>query len=388
MSYSDARVLVVDDVADNRDLLARRLARLGVGHVVQAADGHAALAAIAAEHFDLVLLDIMMPGMDGFAVLQALRDRGLLLELPVVVISATGEMEAAVRCIGLGAEDFLPKPFDPVLLRARVTAVLEKQSLRLAMRRELERKRKELAEARGLQRALLPAPVSQGRLRADVLLDSAREVGGDLVDMFFLADGRLVLALGDVSDKGAAAAFFMARGHAVLRSLAARPDALALFDDPAAVVSLANQALAQHNDACMFITLWLGVVEPRTGVIRHVRAGAVAPWRWSRDGGLERWQASGGLPLGLVEGALYRSAQTLLAPGDAVLAVTDGVTEAEDAGAVQYGDAATAAWFEAAALAGLEPAPALAALLARVRAHEAGGEATDDTAALFLRVQA
>lgn len=386
MSYRNARVLVVDDVADNRDLLARRLARLGVGHVAQAEDGQAALAAIADGQFDLVLLDIMMPGLDGFGVLAALRDQGVLHELPVVVISAIGEMEAVVRCIGLGAEDFLPKPFDPVLLRARVSAVLDKQAMRLAMRRELERKRRELGEARGLQRALLPAAVEEPGLRADVLLESAREIGGDLVDMFRLGDGRLVLILGDVSDKGAAAAFFMARCHAVLRGLAARPDAASLFDDPAEVVRQANLALSQHNDACMFITLWLGVLEPASGAIRHLRAGAVAPWRWSATAGLERWDASGGLPLGLVEGALYRATQSVLAPGDALLAVTDGVTEAENAELVQFGEAATAAWFAGAAADGAAPAPALAALLAAVRAHEAGTEATDDTAALFLRM--
>jgi phosphoserine phosphatase RsbU/P len=135
----NSAVLVVDDVAENRDLLVRRLKRLGIEDVEQAGNGIEALAAIERRRFDLVLLDIMMPELDGFGVLERLKANGHVNDLPIVVISALTEIEPVVRCIELGAEDFIFKPFNPTLLRARVMASLEKKALRDQTREELRR---------------------------------------------------------------------------------------------------------------------------------------------------------------------------------------------------------------------------------------------------------
>jgi adenylate cyclase len=122
-------ILVVDDNAANREMLSRRLAR--VGHRVQVvANGPDALALLEQQPIDLVLLDVLMPEMSGYEVLQRLTADKALREIPVVMISALDEMDSVVRCIELGAEDYLPKPFDPVLLRARIGACLEKKRLR------------------------------------------------------------------------------------------------------------------------------------------------------------------------------------------------------------------------------------------------------------------
>jgi len=122
-------LLVVDDNAANREMLSRRLAR--VGHRVQVvANGPDALALLQQQPIDLVLLDVLMPQMSGYEVLQRLTADEALREIPVVMISALDEMDSVVRCIELGAEDYLPKPFDPVLLRARIGACLEKKRLR------------------------------------------------------------------------------------------------------------------------------------------------------------------------------------------------------------------------------------------------------------------
>jgi class 3 adenylate cyclase/CheY-like chemotaxis protein len=124
-------ILVVDDDGGNRDLLVRRLTR--EGYEVQAApDGEAALAALAgrAGRVDLMLLDVMMPGLDGYEVLRRMKADPTLRDIPVLMISALDEVQSVVRCIELGAEDYLPKPFDPVLLRARIGACLEKKRLR------------------------------------------------------------------------------------------------------------------------------------------------------------------------------------------------------------------------------------------------------------------
>jgi len=158
MNNPNAKILVVDDVAENRDLLLRRLTRLGFAHIDQAANGVEALAAIAAQNYDLVLLDIMMPVLDGFGVLEALWRDGRINELPILVISALSEMDPVVRCIELGAADFIVKPFNPTLLRARVLSTLEKKALSDLTRDELRRKQLELNEARTLQLALAPPP--------------------------------------------------------------------------------------------------------------------------------------------------------------------------------------------------------------------------------------
>ena len=124
-----ARMLVVEDNEINRDMLNRRLEREGYS-VTLAANGRQALEIMDREPFDLVLLDIMMPELDGFTVLQRMRANPRLKETAVIMISALDEIASVVRCIEMGAEDYLPKPFDPVLLRARIGALLERKRLR------------------------------------------------------------------------------------------------------------------------------------------------------------------------------------------------------------------------------------------------------------------
>jgi len=137
MSACEGRILVVDDNEDNRYTLTRRLSREGYTDVVTASNGREALERLSEQEFDLVLLDIMMPEMDGYSVLEQLRASGRLANLPVIVISALDEFDSVVRCIEMGAEDYLPKPFNATLLKARIAAVLEKKRLRDDVVRQL-----------------------------------------------------------------------------------------------------------------------------------------------------------------------------------------------------------------------------------------------------------
>ncbi len=139
-NFQSSSVLVVDDNEMNRDMLCSLLE--ADGHKASVAEnGRLALESIKASPFDLVLLDVMMPEMDGYEVLQHLKSDPGLRDIPVIVLSALDEIGSVVRCIELGAEDYLPKPFDPVLLRARIGACLEKKHLRdqeVRLRTELE----------------------------------------------------------------------------------------------------------------------------------------------------------------------------------------------------------------------------------------------------------
>ena len=174
MTQPDATVLVVDDEAMNRLLLVRSLEQEGL-RVDTASDGLEALDRLRSRPFDLVLLDILMPLADGFEVLAVMKDDPTLAHVPVIVISALEDMESVVRCIEMGAEDYLPKPFDRSLLRARINAGLAKKRLVDLQREYLEQVGRVVdaaiaMEARRFDPALLE-PVSR---RTDALGQMAR----------------------------------------------------------------------------------------------------------------------------------------------------------------------------------------------------------------------
>ncbi len=160
------RILIVDDQVANRELLGRQLERQG--HTVSTAgDGRAALDLLRAEPFDLVLLDQMMPVLDGFSTLVELKRDPALRDLPVIMISALDEIAAVVRCIEHGAEDFLPKPFNPTLLRARIGAGLQKKRFRDRERAYLAELESERAKSDRLLLNVLPAPISERLKRGE-----------------------------------------------------------------------------------------------------------------------------------------------------------------------------------------------------------------------------
>jgi len=125
----DPALLVVDDNEDNRYVLSQQLNIQGYDNITIATNGHEALNNLRSKSFDLVLLDIMMPDLNGYEVLERMRSSPELRNIPVIMISGIGELDSVVRCIELGAEDYLPKPFEPTLLRARVRATLERKRL-------------------------------------------------------------------------------------------------------------------------------------------------------------------------------------------------------------------------------------------------------------------
>ena len=128
-SEQGGSILIVDDDEGNRAMLSRRLQRLGF-ETTTAENGRNALEKLKSARFDLMLLDIQMPELNGYQVLECLKAEGMLAGIPVIVLSASDETEKVARCIEMGAEDYLPKPFDPVVLQARIGASLEKKRLR------------------------------------------------------------------------------------------------------------------------------------------------------------------------------------------------------------------------------------------------------------------
>ena len=155
MSAKSGRILVVDDNEMNRDMLSRRLARRGF-EVTTAADGQGALDAVAQEHFDLILLDIMMPGIDGMEALQRLRKDYSASELPIIMATAKSESEDVVAALKLGANDYVTKPIDFQVALARVNIQLQLKRATEELRHAHTRMKRDLDAAAQVQQSLLP----------------------------------------------------------------------------------------------------------------------------------------------------------------------------------------------------------------------------------------
>src|ERR1051326_7121129 len=283
----------------------------------------------------------MMPELNGYQVLEHLKADRRLRDVPVIMISAVDEMDSIIRCIELGDEDYLAKPFNPTLLRARVGASLEKKRLRDEVHASLKRLEHELDAARKLQAGMLPSvfPTSSAAQPIEVfaLMDPAREVGGDLYDFFPVVHGLYAFLVGDVSDKGAPAAMFMARARSLVRMATELwqrlgPDSLT----PAQIVQVVDRELCQNNRDRMFVTLFLGFLDTRSGALAYVNAGHLGPLLMRASGEIEGITGKPEMPLGVRAGA-YENRTVDLLPGDTVLVFSDGVVEAMNLAEEFYG---------------------------------------------------
>jgi sigma-B regulation protein RsbU (phosphoserine phosphatase) len=379
------RLLVVDDNEDNRYTLTQRLKRQGYSDVATANNGREALEVLENEKFDLVLLDVMMPELTGYEVLERMHAHPKLRHLPVIMISAVDEIESVVRCIKLGAEDYLSKPFNPVLLSARVGATLEKKRLRDETAAHLARIQAELESAREIQLGMVPIdfPAAGALVEVFARLEPAREVGGDLYDFFYLDHDTLCFVIADVSEKGAPAALFMAHTNSMIRIVSAllrTPDGP--HPGPAEVLARVNQELCRANRACMFVTVFVAILDVPKATLTFSSAGHPNPYLATR-GGMRQLSAPGGLPLGIEADHEYEQGEYRLMHGDCLFVYTDGITEAMNAEGVWFTDERLRTTLEP--LCGLAPKELLDGVLAGVDAFVAGAPRADDIAAMAVR---
>lgn len=381
------RILVVDDNAANRELLSRRLRRQG--HVVEEAEnGRIALERVRADPFDLVLLDVMMPEVNGYEALEVLKGDPQLRHIPVIMVTAIGETESIVRCIEMGAEDHLPKPYNPTLLRARVEASLARKQLHdreQLYARSLER---ELEIGRNIQRSFLPEELPRiDGWDVATCFRPAKQVAGDFYDAFALPGGGVALAIADVCGKGVGAAVFMAALRSILRASTAHAfdgatDAASDGDRLVDVVTRLNEYVAvTHSRANMFATLFIAVLRPETGALAYVNGGHDAPALRNVAGDIERLCPTGPA-VGLLPGLEYRQAAATLRPGDALLAFTDGAADARSESDAAFGEERVLAELAT-------PSSDAAELLARIEqavwSHIGTAEQFDDVTLLALR---
>ena len=346
------RLLVVDDNEGNRDMLSRRLRNEGFD-VETAEHGIKALELIKSQPVDLVLLDVMMPEMNGYEVLERLQADSTLRNIPVIMISALNEIESVVRCIEMGAEDYLPKPFDPVLLRARVTASLEKKHLRDIERLYAQSMERELEIGRKIQSSFFPdlLPELPGWEIAS-FFQAANQVGGDFYDAFLLTNPKSVgLVIADVCDKGVGSALFMALIRSLIRVFSGQthlcdtyirdnqdrvegitsPNETNTLDPANALIAVAltNDYIEQnHSLMSMFATLFFGVLDPETGLLTYINAGHEPPIIVG-PGGVKKELHPTGPAVGMMLESTFKIEQIQLEPGDILIGYTDGVSEAQ-----------------------------------------------------------
>jgi sigma-B regulation protein RsbU (phosphoserine phosphatase) len=335
VTASEATLLIVDDNEDNRYTLSRRLNRVGYKNLTMATNGREALDKLKAQPVDLVLLDIMMPDMNGYEVLEQVKATPALRDIPIIVISSLDEFESVIRCIELGAEDYLNKPFNPTLLRARVGASLEKKRLRDEVRTNMERLAQELDSARALQLAMLPRQFPtcspSHPIAVHAVMEPAREIGGDLYDCFYADDHTFCFLVGDVCGKGASAAMFMARVRSLVRiTVDLRREHHSEDFDPGALLEAVNRELCQDNDDCMFVTMFLGLVDTNSGCVSFANAGHPAPHLVSTTGETKQIEAKPAMPLGVRREIRFQTRKLEILPGDALFVCSDGVFEASN----------------------------------------------------------
>jgi sigma-B regulation protein RsbU (phosphoserine phosphatase) len=358
-------VLVVDDNADNRDALARRLQRSGY-QVKLAADGPAALRLLAESPCDLVLLDVMMPGMNGLEVLRKIRDTRSPMQLPVIMATARDQSADIAEALNLGANDYVTKPLDFVVLLARIQTqlmlkaaaekVLTLQNHLSERNRELERANAQLTAANDrvsrdlkaaarVQEAFLPNSFRRTPSLDFVwVFEPCDQLAGDFLNICPLDSENVAFYVLDVSGHGVAAALL---AMAAARALSATQDPECLLtrpspdagrlepNPPSQVAESLNQKFAWDAHTEQFLTIFYAVINAKTRLLTYASGGhpgAILINPHEPASILDK----GGLPIG-IGGAAYEEYRVVLKAGGRVYLYSDGITEAMNAAGEMFG---------------------------------------------------
>jgi phosphoserine phosphatase RsbU/P len=340
------KILIVDDEPFNVDYLEQELDGSGC-EIITASNGQEALDQVHAGSPDLILLDIMMPVMDGFQVLAHLKADAATRDIPVIVISASNSLDSVVRGIQLGAEDYLPKPFEPTLLHARISSSLEKKRLRDLQHLYLKNLEREFDIAREIQQDFLPSELPRvDGWEIGVYFKAAREVAGDFYDAFLLPDGNLAVVIGDVCGKGVGAALYMTLFRSLIRVTSTTNDLLGgdgvKTISPGerlqhAIVFTNNYIAETHSDANMFATVFIGIVNLQDSMLTYINCGNEPPLL-VRSGKVLTLLPPTGPAVGIIPDAKFTVKEMQFKAGDLLVAFTDGIPDALDKDGTNFGN--------------------------------------------------
>ncbi len=316
-------ILIAEDDPLNLDILRRRVERFGYS-VTTTGDGGSAWLELQKGTYDLVLLDMMMPIMDGFELLQHLRNDPRLSLVPVLMISGVDQEDSIARCIEAGADDYLMKPVNPIFLRARIGACLERKRLRdleqrthAALLESQSYLAEELAEASRYVSCLLPKPLSHPDVAACWHFQSCSQIGGDGFGYRWIDRDHWAFFLFDVCGHGVGAAMLSISILNVLRTLSL-PETD--FKSPQSVLTGLNVAfpMEAHNE--QYFTCWYGVYSPSTRQLRFGSAGH--PPALCIEGGTCIPLRTQGPPIGAMDDARFREESRILTHNHPVITAT------------------------------------------------------------------
>jgi sigma-B regulation protein RsbU (phosphoserine phosphatase) len=329
-------ILIVDDTPANLRLLTSILADEGY-NPRPVPNGPLALQAAAGRQPDLILLDIRMPGMNGYEVGMELKDNPSTSEIPIIFISALGSIEDKVKAFQVGGVDYITKPFHAEEVLARVETHL---SLRRLQKQQQEINRKmarELRLAGEIQASFLPQELPEiPGWQFSAILEPARETSGDFYDIRETTSGQLALLVADVVDKGAGAAMFMALCTTLLRSYGSiypfRPDQ---------VLNAVNARILTDTGGQQFVSVFYGCLNAGSGELVYCNAGHPPPL-CIRAADSTPWQrlTRTGTALGISEDSKWETGKIQFSREDLLLLYTDGLTDAENRRGEFFGEQA------------------------------------------------
>lgn len=336
ISFADCRVLIVDDSRFNREILSRFMHWVGIGRVDFAPNGEEGLAKLRATTYDLVVLDIGMPVLDGLSLCRQIRQEPVWADLPVLMQTSAANDPAGVKCFEAGASDIITKPINPGECMARVRLHLEKQFFFRNLTDFHRRLQSDLKLARSMQTSLIPdartiaAAAGRHKLSIEGHFEPSDELGGDFWTLFDLGDDRLGLLSADFSGHGISAAINTFRFHTLIERIP--PQGF----EPAEWLTMLNRPLKDLLPVGQFATCFYGVIDSRLGTLSYAAAGAPSPMMF-HNGQVTMLDASG-LMLGVTNNPSFTADIVPFPRGASLLVYSDAMTEADDKGGHLIGE--------------------------------------------------
>ena len=337
------KILSVDDEMDLELLLTqyfRRKIRKGEYEFHFAHNGLEALTMLLKEKdFDIILSDINMPEMDGLTLLTKINEMQNPA-LKCIMVSAYGDMGNIRQAMNNGAFDFATKPIDLDDLSLTIEKAIEHIAYIKTMQEEhtqLESIKGDLAVVREIQQAILPRifpPFPEEAANMDIAasMNAAKDVGGDFYDFFRIDDDKIGFVIADVSGKGIPAAIFMAVSRTLIRATGIRGVT------PSECISYSNDLLAKESANNMFVTVFYGIYNIKTGEVTYTNAGHNPPYLIKAGGTIEQLPLSKDIVVGALDDFQFSEETLQLEHGETLLLYTDGVTEAINVNDEEYGE--------------------------------------------------
>ena len=336
------KILSVDDEMDLELLLTqyfRREIRKGEYEFTFAHNGLEALTMLLKNNFDIILSDINMPEMDGLTLLTKINEmRNPALKC--IMVSAYGDMGNIRQAMNNGAFDFATKPIDLDDLSVTIEKAIEQINYIKMMEKEhvqLESLKGDLVIAREIQLAILPRvfppfPEDADKLDIAASMTAAKDVGGDFYDFFRIDEDRIGFVIADVSGKGVPAAIFMAVSRTLIRATGISGTS------PGECITYSNKLLAQESVDCMFVTVFYGIYNTKTGEIVYCNAGHNPPYILKQNGTVEALPMAKNPMVGAIGDMTFQEEKLQLEKGETLVMFTDGVTEAMNTQNEEFGE--------------------------------------------------